>query len=479
MIDEALMNGSETVFAVKGFVIGNSNPEHFYFTNVCTDSREVVKNTLFVPLVGEFQNGHKYIPQGIEKGASVVLLNKDEYDGNKEFYDNLANNNETLFIAVKNTMKALQDAAEFYVEKFPSLEKIAITGSCGKTTTKELLVSIFSQKYNVVATKGNFNSETGLPLSVFQIRKEHQVGIFEMGMNRVNEIEEIVRVLKPKYAIITNIGTAHIGILGSRANIATEKRKIFSFIPENGAAFILSEDDFKSFISEGVKGKIIEYGKSISSEVSGVQFVKDDGMFGCDFKYQNENIHLNLSGTHNYVNALGAIAIAKEFEISAKEIKKGVEQLKSLNGRMEIDCIALDGKKINFIKDFYNANLDSMVKSIQFLKNLEVEGNKFVVLADMKELGPESKKMHESVGNEISNSMLDYCILVGPEMKAAYKIVNGNKSIKSFYFEDNSNEAFEKIIELLRKNSCSGDTVLLKGSHSMSLEKTITLIEKI
>ncbi len=478
MKEFVLMYGDEVLSSVKGFQIGKTNPKDYSVTNVCTDSREVGENSLFVPLVGTVQNGHKYIPQGIEKGASVILLDEDEYNGKNDFYNDLAAKNEVLFVVVKNTLHALQDAAEYYVEKFPNLQKIAITGSCGKTTTKELLVSIFAQKYNVVATKGNFNSETGLPLSVFQIRKESEVGIFEMGMNRENEIGEIAKVLKPKYAIITNIGTAHIGILGSRENIAKEKRKIFNYIPSNGVAFIPSDDDFKSYISEGVKGKIVEYGNSVSESENGVHFVKDDGLFGCEFTYDGTNIHLKLSGIHNYINTLGAIAVAKEFGISCEKIKQGVESLSNLDGRMEIGEIKIDGKKINIIKDFYNANMDSMIKSIQFISNLNLKGNKVLILADMKELGSESKKIHEYIGEEINKAKIDYCILIGPEMKAAYEVVKQNKEVKSTYFENNSNADFEKIADVIKKYSCSDDTILLKGSHSMSLEKIIPLIEE-
>ena len=194
---KSLLEINELLNAVDGKIIGDS--KKCYFTSVQTDSRNVVKNTLFVPLIGEFQNGHKYIPSALEKGASVIFVKKSEYEQNKQNYEFLSKDYpKVTFITVEQTMKALQDAAECYVSKFPSLVKISVTGSCGKTTVKEMLVSVFKAKYGkkVVYTKGNFNSETGLPLSVFQIRKNHKIGIFEMGMNRVNEIGEISKVLK-------------------------------------------------------------------------------------------------------------------------------------------------------------------------------------------------------------------------------------------------------------------------------------------
>ena len=219
---ESLLTKKELLSGTSGLALENG--VDCYFDNVVTDSRNVEKNSMFVPLVGEFQNGHKYIPSAIESGASVILMNKDEYASNKKLYDDMAaKNSEVLFVTVENTLHGLQNAAEKYVEKFQNLTKVSITGSSGKTTTKEMMVSVVKQHYgenDVVHTKGNLNSETGLPLSVFNIRKNHKIGVFEMGMNRVNEIGEISKVLKSQYGIITNIGTAHIGILGSKENIA-------------------------------------------------------------------------------------------------------------------------------------------------------------------------------------------------------------------------------------------------------------------
>ena len=200
-MSESLMSLEELLSATKGTLLGKV--KSCVFNSVATDSRQVQKNTLFVPLVGEFQDGHKYVPGAVAAGASVVLINKSEYEKNSSVYDSLTAENENLvIICVENTLHGLQDAAEGYVAKFPKLIKVSITGSCGKTTTKEMMVSVAKAHFGedkVVYTKGNFNSETGLPLSVFQIRANHVVGIFELGMNRVDEIGEISKVLKSKY----------------------------------------------------------------------------------------------------------------------------------------------------------------------------------------------------------------------------------------------------------------------------------------
>ena len=209
-MNESLLSFSEVMESLSqigGRLLNSSfDVSSFRFTSVETDSRNVVSGTLFVPLVGERQDGHNFIQPAIDKGASVVFVSRDD-----ELIEAFIERNPAVaFIYSKNTMTALQKAAGFYVRKFPSLIRCSVTGSSGKTTTKELAASILSQKYKVVANFGNYNSETGLPLSVFKIRSDHELGLFEMGMNRENEIGEIADVFRPNYGIVTNIGTAHI-----------------------------------------------------------------------------------------------------------------------------------------------------------------------------------------------------------------------------------------------------------------------------
>ena len=474
---ESLLSLEELINAVKGSQY-DSNIS-LQFDDVQTDSRNVKENTLFVPLIGEFQNGHKYIPQALKNGASVVLLNKDEYKNDEESYKKLIQENKNVvFIGVDNTLSALQDAAECYVSKFPSLIKISVTGSCGKTTTKEMLVSVFKAKYGdrVVYTQGNFNSETGLPLSVFNIRKNHEIGIFEMGMNRENEIGEISKVLKSKYGIITNIGTAHIGILGSRENIAKEKRKSFDYVPADGAVFVPFDDDFADFCCENVKGKVVKFGKEMDDK--NVSF---NGFYGTEFLLDGIKITLPLSGKYNLKNALGVIACAKELGFTSLEIKQGLENMPHLSGRMETKEIELkNGSKINLIKDCYNANLDSMSSVIEFCGNLDNVGKKIFVLADMKELGKESEKSHRKIGELINKVHPEYVFLVGTEIEKAYEECcskNGQKK-NIFWYEEKSESVYNKIAEEINKVADKNDVILLKGSHSMELEKLEPLIRK-
>lgn len=298
-IKTTLLSLESLLDAVEGSVIGEYCSSLFSFTSVATDSRNVAGGSLFVPLIGEFQDGHKYIPQAIEKGAAAVFVSRMSYKNNPVSYRQLcAKYPRTAFIIVENTLQALQKAAQRYVEKFPRLIRVSVTGSSGKTTTKEILASVLRQKFKVVCNKGNLNSETGLPLSCFEIRPEHELALLEMGMNRENEIGELARVFKPNYCVITNIGTAHIGKLGSRQRIAAEKKKIFSYMTESGVAVIPAEDDFASYLAEGVRGKIAWYGTGV--EANGVELVSDDGIDGTTFKVEGETVHLALPGMYNY-----------------------------------------------------------------------------------------------------------------------------------------------------------------------------------
>ena len=484
-LDSLLAATNGTVLAECG--IQNENAG-FGFGYVVTDSRYVTAGAMFVPLIGENQNGHKYIPQAIENGATVVLVNKSDYEQNNDFYKELvaAGKFEAVTVVlVGNTLHALQAAAKAYAQKVASnMIRVSITGSSGKTTTKEMLVSVCKKHFGeeaVAYTKGNFNSETGLPLSMFQIRGDEKIGIFEMGMNRKNEIGEISAVWQSQYGIITNIGTAHIGLLGSRENIAQEKRKSFDYIPATGAAFVPAQDDFADYCTEKVCGKVVKFGKSVAPEVSGVTFVEDLGVNGTAFSVDGVQVTLPLAGEYNYQNALGVIALAKEIGITPQEIKAGLEGMSAISGRMDIKSIKLkNGSTVKAVCDFYNANLDSMEKVIDFCGKQNNFEQKIFVLADMKELGETSASAHTQIGKAVAQTDASLVILTGPEMKAACTVLSKEKEIAGrevVYFERNDDAFYEaaasKILAFAKENAL----ILFKGSHSMALEKLLPLIE--
>ena len=456
-------------------VLGTVSDDDFCVSSVQTDSRSVCEGTLFVPLIGEFQDGHKYIPQAAEKGASCVFISMKSFENDSDFFTQISKNHpDLIFIAVENNMKALQDCAARYVEKFPHLIKVGITGSSGKTTTKESLVSLLSQKYNVVSNAGNLNSETGLPLSVFSIRKEHQVGVFEMGMNRHNEMGEIAAVLKPRFAIVTNIGTAHIGNLGSRENIAREKSKIFNHFKGFGTAVIPRDDDFADFLADEVEGKVVFYGNGCDPSV---KFSKDLGLDGTEFFVEGKPVILSLPGKYNFKNALGAIALAKVLDVSCEQIAKGISSLKPMFGRSQV----IKGKYV-IIQDCYNANPDSMEKSIDFISSITCKGGqqKILVLGDMLELGESSCDEHRKTGKDAGKAGAALVVFLGDEMKNAYEsLKNENPQLKSCYYRGKDDGAVDSAVCEIKKYIKPDDIVLIKGSRGMGLERiTSKLLEE-
>ena len=454
---DSLLTIAQLLDSVNGTIIGHSyNASSFLFTSVVTDSRNVTKNSLFVPLIGEFQDGHKYIPQAIEKGASVIFVARVSYESDTDGYEELCEKHpDTALVLVENTLHALQQAAGRYVEKFPSLIRVSVTGSSGKTTTKEITASVLRQKYNVVCNKGNLNSETGLPLSCFEIRREHELALLEMGMNRENEIGEIAETFKPQYGAVTNIGTAHIGLLGSRENIAREKRKIFTYLDENGVAVIPAEDDFADYLCEGVKGRIVKYGKSVKD--NGIEFVSDDGIDGTTFRIDGVTVHLSIPGKYNFNDCLAAVELGRALGLTAEQIKAGVEAVQPLSGRSHI----LKGN-YTILEDCYNASPTSMQSSLSVLGTMS--GRKIAVLGDMLELGEMSGKLHAEIAEFVEKNA-DIAFLFGTEMKALRDELF-RREYPVFHSENKA-----ELTELLIQNLKSGDNVLFKGSRGMKMEE--------
>lgn len=451
-----LMTIEQLIEAVRGSCICNCLSADG-FSSVATDSRKVQPGGLFVPLMGETQDGHSYIPKALEAGASVILVDKSHGEGSAGLFTNLAMQYRVCFVMVDNTLHALQDAARMYVSFFPDLLKIGITGSSGKTTTKEITAAIFSVKYNVVMNEGNLNSETGLPLSVFKIRKDHQVGIFELGMNRRGEIAEIARVLVPSLALITNIGTAHIGILGTQVAIAEEKKKIFSFFSKESTGFVPEDDPWRDFLQTIPVGNVRLFG---TGSLDGFEGYEDRGIDGTVIRYAGLEILFRLPGTYNLRNALGAISLARKAGLAPEEIKKGVESVQALFGRTEI----LRGE-ITVIRDCYNANPDSMQSAIDFCDSLGWDGRKIFVLGSMLELGDESEAAHAKICRKVWYSSADRVFLFGDEMIAA-----GRRTFPADYPVEYA-ESMEGLSRLLEGTVKKGDLVFIKGSRGMALER--------
>ena len=464
-LEYSLMTLEELLTSIGARLVYKSDTSKA-FSSVAIDSRNVKNNSLFIPLRGEKQDGHSYIESALKKGAKFFVVDFDHLNENETTLLSLCKNYAASCVVVKNNLKALQDAARYYLSKFPNLYKIGITGSSGKTTTKEILASIYSQKYNTVSTKGNLNSETGLPLSVFEVRPEHEAGIFELGMNRKGEIAEIASVLLPKAAIITNIGTAHIGILGTKRAIAEEKKEIFSFFDDDSLGFI-PECEFTDFLKDVPHGSVFTVSDNDSSLV---QKVEDAGVSGSKIFYRGEEILFPLPGVYNVKNALLCIALAEKKGFSAKEIKSGLEAVRPLFGRSQV----LHGF-VTYFLDCYNANPDSMESAIRFCNSLDIGSKKHYVLASMLELGKESDYEHKKIIEEALKSNADSLYLFGDDICFACEGIKFDGPKKIYKFKTNE---FDVLKERLKENLSKGDFVLLKGSRSMELERLESVLKE-
>jgi UDP-N-acetylmuramoyl-tripeptide--D-alanyl-D-alanine ligase len=432
-------------------------------TAVCIDSRLAAPGSLFVALPGEKADGHDFVEAAAGRGALAMMVSAEGYSQRASLYERLCAEKGLSFLVTKAgvaPLRAFQDLAAWYVSQFPALIKVGITGSSGKTTSKEMVKSILSQKYRVVSTLGNLNSETGLPLSVFQIRAEHEVGVFELGMNRVGEILETARVLKPSLALITNIGTAHIGILGSQDGIAKEKKNIFAFFDGKGAAFIPEDEPYLRFLSKGVKGTVFTYGPS---STPGFKGSRNLGLDGSAIDWEGSQIKLPLPGRHNVQNALGAIRVARHLNCSVAEVKAGLEGLSAGFGRAEVVHGA-----VTLFQDCYNANLESVEASLDFADSLEwAAGRKVFVLGSLLELGAESEATHAEIGRRAAASSADALFFFGPEMEAAYKAAAAKKFPGRAVWSADFEELRAELVSYL----AAGDFLLLKGSRGMALER--------
>lgn len=451
-----LMSIEELVHATGGICLGNHAPDEGC-TSVVTDSRSVVDGALFVPLMGEARDGHAYIPQALESGARFVFVDTAHGEGSAGMLSQLARQHNAAIIMVENTLSALQDAARAYVRKFPSIRKIAITGSSGKTTTKELAAAIFSQEYPVIANAGNLNSETGLPLSVFRIRKEHAFGIFELGMNRKGEMHEIAGVLDPDTALVTNIGTAHIGILGSREAIAEEKKSVFSFFTDDCHGFVPEDDDFRDFLVSGNRGSFSRFGMTATA---GLEKTESLGLDGWKISYKGITIQFPMPGPYNLVNAIAAISLAQHYGLAPDTIRKGLESVTPLFGRTEI----FRGS-VTAVFDYYNANPQSMREAMQFCDELSWDGEKVFILGSMLELGSASREAHRAICLAADRSSASHIVLFGDDMLEAGRETPWNHA--SVFFAGTMESLTEHVSSILTHNAL----VFIKGSRGMALER--------
>lgn len=424
-------------------------------TGVSIDTRTINPNDLFFAIKGEKFDGHDFVDKALGLKASAVVCSK------KDIY---ANGN---IIYVEDTLKALQDFARYYRLSF-DIPFVAVTGSNGKTTTKEYINTALASSFKTSYTKGNLNNQTGVPLTIFSIEEDSQAAVIEMGMNNFGEIKELSSIILPDIAVITNIGTSHIGRLGSRENIYKAKTEVLDYI-NNGYLVVNSDDDMLSSLVSNDKYTVIRTGiKADNLDYAAKNIVlNEDNTYS--FTVRDTRIKLSIPGIHNVNNALLAFAVADILKADRNKAGKAIGSC--VNQKMRTQISDINGYIV--INDAYNANYDSMRASIDILK--KYRNRRVAVLGDMLELGEYEKALHEKTGEYLAESGIDILIAVGKNA-VNYKTgaLNHGMSENSIFVFNDLTEAKTSIKDII----CKGDTILLKGSRGSSMEKIMEIFER-
>ncbi|EJP6471160.1 UDP-N-acetylmuramoyl-tripeptide--D-alanyl-D-alanine ligase [Clostridium botulinum] len=446
----------EIIKAVNGELVITGEKDEY--NSVSTDTRKIKKGDIFIALKGENFNGNNFVETAIEKGADLCIVSELGFDKEKI-------NKSSYIVKVENTNKALLDLAKYYKSKL-GIKVVAITGSTGKTSTKDLVAAVLSEKHKVFKTEGNFNNEIGLPLMIFKLDKSYDIAVLEMGMNHFNEIHNMAEAAKPDIAIITNIGISHIENLGSRENILKAKLEITDFFDKDNALIINGDNDLLSDF-ESDKYKVYKIGTENKFDFNGQNLILEEESIEFDILEQGKiaykNFKVNVPGKHNVLNSLTAIACAKILDMDYKNIQNGIKNLKATS--MRLDIIRENGFTI--INDCYNASPDSMKAAIDVMKN--INGKRTIaLLGSMMELGNESYKAHREVSEYAKEKEIDLLFSIG-EFNEAYRegFEEVNKdNYKSFL---NNKEAAKYIKNIIRDD----DVILVKASRTMRLEEIV------
>ncbi|MBW6410908.1 UDP-N-acetylmuramoyl-tripeptide--D-alanyl-D-alanine ligase [Clostridium weizhouense] len=429
------------------------------FNKVSTDTRKIEKGSLFIALKGENFNGNDYVVEAIKKGASIVIVDEVKFDS-KDL------NNNGVVIKVGDTKVALGAIAKYYREKL-GIKVVGITGSTGKTSTKDLVAAFLSGKYSVFKTKGNFNNEIGLPLMILELDSSYEVAVLEMGTNNFNEIHRLANIAMPDIATITNIGVSHIENLKTRENILKEKLSITDFFKENNPLVINNENDMLQKIKEDNRFKLEKIGYNEECEVyaKNIDLTEKTTSFDVVTKSgESYRFTLNMVGKHNVLNALLGIQISRELGVTFEEMNDGLKNLQATSMRLEF----IKKGDFTIINDCYNASPDSMKAALDVLKTYSGK-RKIAVLGDMGELGDHSKSSHKIVG-EYALEKADIILSTG-KFKEDYKEGFGKDTL----IFNSKNELIESLTRRIKKD----DVILIKASRSAKFEEIVKYIENL
>jgi UDP-N-acetylmuramoyl-tripeptide--D-alanyl-D-alanine ligase len=428
-------------------------------TKVVTDSRLIRAGEFFVALRGEHFDGHAFLPAVKEAAAAGALVSDVNVDLNG-----------FTQIEVPETLAALQRLAQAYRNEL-RLKAIGVTGSSGKTSTKEMIASVLGERFSVLKTIGNYNNHIGLPLTVLGASSADDFGVFEMGMNHAGELAPLCEIARPDASVITNIGTAHIGHLETREAIATEKAVVAEVISAEGFVVLNANDDFTDWIAARCKARVIRAGlnrgdvhaRNIDQCFKGASFTLAHGA-------RTTQVSLPVHGEHMVTNACLAAAVGLEFGLTLEECAAGLAKTTIPGNRLKIQNLG----PLVVINDAYNANPDSMVAALKTATQFTVKGRRVAALGRMGELGKESEAAHRRVGRAVAEFEFDYLVTVGDEARLIAEAAS-SAGLKSANRADTHEQAIEALLDYLEP----GDLLLVKGSLSSAMDRVVQGLEAV
>lgn len=428
-------------------------------TSISIDSRAIKKGGLFIATRGERVDGHEFISEVIQNGAFAVLCEKKPLE-------------ESIpYILVEDSLEALLKLSEYYRNQL-NVKIVAITGSVGKTTTKEFMASVLSRKYKVLKTKGNQNNLIGLPLTIFEIKDTDEIAILEIGINQYGEMERMAKAAAPDVCVMTNIGECHLEFLGSLEGVLEAKTKMLDYMHVDGTLISNGDDRMLLSIPQPRAKNQIHFGLSSGNDVTATDIV-DNGLLGTECivrgKKGDYHLHIPLPGQHMIYNALAAVSTGELYGLSVEEIIEGIEDVTTVGSRSHI----ITNEKYKIIDDCYNANPVSMRAAIDLLATAKTR--KVAIIGDMGELGTESKTLHENIGIYAKKKNIDLLVFVGKMSKYAAEAAKnikdeGHSNILYFSEKENFFEAMEEVLK-------EGDTILVKASNASGFCEIVKRIE--
>ena len=451
----------ELILASEGQLVSKCNEETIV-SNIVIDSRKAGKDSAFVAIVGENLDGHNFINLAINQGCKTIIKNKNNNVDIENKEDNV--------IELSDTEIALGDIAKFYKNKF-KIPFIAVTGSVGKTTTRDMVYSTISAKYNSLKNVGNLNNQFGVPLTLFNLNKEHECAVIEMGMSGFNEIEYLANIVNPQIGIISNIGYSHVEHLGSRDGIFKAKMEIATNFDENSLLIVNGDDDcLKTLKTKDLVYKLRTFGFDKDNDIYCESYEMDEESinFVAVINGKKEEFFIPTVGKHNIYNAMAAILVGLNLNMTIEEIKDGLKNFQCTKNRLDI----IKKDKLTIIDSVYNASIDSMSAALNILGRYE--NRRVAILGDMFEMGEFAEFGHRQVGKAALGN-IDIMIAIGKDSEFIVKeLKENNMNENNLYHFETKEEAIENLDNIIKDD----DVILVKASRGMNLEKVVEYLNK-